>query len=227
MNYYQIKAQHGLWFFCIQDLHGLYFFAFFGEIYRNHVRLERNHVRLERKCCGQKRGQNWEVNFQFWVLATKVGIFAKIHRKFTGKRYKNVIKLFEILWKNGQKWPNGQKSGQSVQKWAGTFRWYINVLRRKWPKLKKTTNFYFKKVNIYNTLRELFTLFFSVLATRLVLYYESVTIVTKWHQTTSNVMNSQQNSIKRHQTTSNSIKRHQTTSNDIKRHQTIRSGLFY
>ena len=70
---------------------------------------------------------------------------------------------------------------------------------------------------MYNTLRELFTLFFSVLATRLVLYYESVTIVTKRHQTTSNVMNLQQNSIKRHQTTSNSIKRHQTTSNDIKR----------
>ena len=145
------------------------FFAFFGEIYRNHVRLERNYVRLERKCCGQKSGQNWEVNFQFWVLATKVGIFAKIHRKFTGKRYKNVIKLFEILWKNGQKWPNGQKSGQSVQKWAGTFRWYINVLRRKWPKLKKTTNLYFKKFNIYNTLKELYTLFFWVLATRSIL----------------------------------------------------------
>ena len=145
------------------------FFAFFGEIYRNHVRLERNHVRLERKSCGQKCGQNWEVNFQFWVLATKVGIFAKIHRKFTGKRYQNVIKIFEILWKNGQKWPNGQKSGQSVQKWAGTFRWYINVLRRKWPKLKKTTNLYFKKFNIYNTLKELYTLFFWVLATRSIL----------------------------------------------------------
>ena len=157
---------------------------------------------------------------QFSVLGFghKSGHFCQnsqeIHRKFTGKRYKNVIKLFEILWKNGQKWPNGQKSGQSVQKWAGTFRWYINVLRRKWPKLKKTTNFYFKKINIYNTLRELFTLFFSVLATRLVLYYESVTIVTKRHQTTSNVMNSQQNSIKQHQTTSNDIKQHQTTSND-------------